>query len=113
MAFSAASGGTVGQNWVITATPGGSTTELVQAGINQAGNVWAAENNAGTVQWAVTQAGSLSGGLGNTLTIAGSGGGSAQFQAPSSAFTSYNFNLPPTPGAANAVLTSQAGGTSP
>jgi hypothetical protein len=111
--FSAATGGTVGQNWVITATPGGSTTELVQAGINQAGNVWEVENNSAAVQWAVTQTGSLSGGPGNTLTVAGSGGGSAQIQSPSSAFTSYNLNLPSTPGAANAVLTSQGPGTTP
>jgi hypothetical protein len=111
--FSNSSGGTAGDNWIITATPGGSTTELLQAGVNQAGNIWAVENNAATVQWAVTQTGSLSGGLGNALTIAGSGGGSAQVQSPSSAFSNYNLNLPAGPGSPGAVLTSQGGGSSP
>ncbi|MGA2742971.1 MAG: hypothetical protein ABSG65_36730, partial [Bryobacteraceae bacterium] len=74
--FSAASGGTTGDNWVITATPGGSTTELIREGINQNGNIWEVDNNATTpvAQWVVTQGGNLQGGPGDTLAIAGSGG---------------------------------------
>jgi hypothetical protein len=108
--FSAASGGTTGDNWVITATPGGSTTELIRAGINQYGNIWEVDNDATTpvAQWVVTQAGSLQGGPGNTLAVAGSGGNSAIVQSPSS-FSSYNFNLPTSAGTTGSVLTSASG----
>lgn len=93
IAFSPATGGTNGQNWTILATPGGSTNEVIQAGVGQTGNVWAVQNNAASTQWwAVSPAGTLAGAPGTQMTLSGSSTGTVTLQPPSS-FTNYSLNL--------------------
>lgn len=103
---------TTGQQWQILTGACGTTSEVIQAGLNQSGNLWTVENNGGAALWSVTSAGNLVGGAGQKLILAGGASGLIQVQAPSSSFSTYNFNLPSLPGSSGAVLTSGGGGTS-
>lgn len=101
--FSVTSGATPGQNWTILATPGGSTNEVIQAGIAQNGNLWQVENNAGTTQWwAVNPTGGLQG---------SAGGGTVTIQ-PQASSSTYALTLPANAGNQGQVLAS-GGSSSP
>lgn len=91
---------------------GGSTSEVIQAGASQSGNIWTVKNNSGTSLWAVTSAGNLAGGAGGSFILAGSSSGSVSVQPPGS-FSNYNFNLPSGAGTSGQVLASGGGGTNP
>ena len=99
----------------------GSTTELIQAGAGQSGNIWAVENNTPAALWVVSQAGTLNGtGVGPTSTTGAAaadildftgatGGGCTGSACTGGAGGSANWTLGPG-GAANPTGSAGAGG---
>jgi hypothetical protein len=100
--------GTSGQMWNIVVSPGGTTGEVIQAGISQNSNenLWTVEGNAGSAAplWGISSGGDLLGygsGTTNAVTI----------HAPTGLSSPYNFNLPTAAGSSGQVLTSGGGGS--
>ena len=104
-------GGVSGDTWTFTLSPGGTTNELIQAGVGQTGSIWQVSNNAGNPLWFISAGGNLFSTSG-FLGLTGAGGGTADISAPPTTFTNYTFNLPSTAGTAGQFLAS-AGSASP
>ena len=97
---------TNGQQWQILTGAGGTTGEVIQAGLAQSSNsLWTVESNSAVPYWAISANGNLRGYDSSGVNYVG-------ITAPGTLSSPYPFNLPANAGSTGQVLTSAGGGTS-